>query len=185
MVPADEHVLSQMLDLALRHDGPTAIRYPKGVLPVIDVDRTPVELGKSEVLSWSDEGAIVCCGAQLADCLKAADILREEGIDVGVINARFVKPLDSEVVLRAVRDCGFVITVEEAALMGGFGSAVLEAAADGGLNTSHIRRLGIPDQFIEHGERGELLADLGLDAMGIAAVCRRCAAACGAPNTLK
>ncbi len=110
-----------------------------------------VEFGKSEVLSWSDEGAIVCCGAQLADCLKAADLLRDEGLNVGVINARFVKPLDSEVVLRAIRDCGFVVTVEEASLMGGFGSAVLETAADAGLNTSHVRRLGIPDKYIEHG----------------------------------
>jgi len=98
----------------------------------------------------SDEGAIICCGAQLADCLKAADLLRDEEINVGVINARFVKPLDREVVLRAVRDCAFVVTVEESSLMGGFGSAVLEAAADAGLNTGHIRRLGIPDKFIEH-----------------------------------
>jgi 1-deoxy-D-xylulose-5-phosphate synthase len=182
MAPADEHDLSQMLDLALRHDGPCAIRYPKGTLPTIVADRTPVELGKSEVLSWSDEGAIVCCGAQLSDCLKAADLLRDEGIHVGVINARFVKPLDTEIVLQAVRDCGFVVTVEESSLMGGFGSAVLEAAADAGLDTSHICRLGIPDKFIEHGERGELLADLGLDASGIAATCRACAITCGASS---
>lgn len=158
------------------------MRYPKGTLPAIVADRTPVEFGKSEVLSWSDEGAIVCCGAQLPDCLKAADLLRDEGINVGVINARFVKPLDSEVVLRAVRECGFVVTVEESSLMGGFGSAVLEEAADAGLNTSHIRRLGIPDKFIEHGERGELLAALGLDANGIAATCRACASTCDASS---
>src|SRR4051812_8367818 len=182
MAPADEHDLSQMLDLALRHDGPCAIRYPKGTLPTIVAERTPVELGKSEVFSWSDEGAIVCCGAQLPDCLKAADLLRDEGINVGVINARFVKPLDTEVLLRAVRDCGFVVTVEESSLMGGFGSALLEAAADAGLNTSHIRRLGIPDKYIEHAERGELLADLGLDATGIAKACRTCATTCGIPS---
>ncbi len=175
MAPADEHDLSQMLDLALRHEGPCAIRYPKGALPTVDAERTPVEPGKSEVLSWSDEGVILCCGAQLADCLKAADKLRDEGINVGVVNARFAKPLDTEVVLRAVRECAIVVTVEEAALMGGFGSAVLEAASDAGLNTSHIRRLGIPDQYIEHGERGELLTDLGLDAAGIAAACRESA----------
>ena len=99
-------------------------------------------------------------------------MLREEGLHVGVINARFAKPLDSEAMLHCVRDCGFVVTVEEGSLIGGFGSAVLELAADAGLNTSHIRRLGIPDKFIEHGERGELLADLGLDATGIAAACR-------------
>ncbi|HVT30419.1 MAG TPA: transketolase C-terminal domain-containing protein, partial [Lacipirellulaceae bacterium] len=172
MAPADEHDLSQMLDLALRHDGPCAIRYPKAVIPAIDGQRTLVEFGRSEVLIWGDDGAILCCGALVPECLKAAELLRDEGIRVGVVNARFAKPLDRDVTLRAVRDCGFVATVEEAALLGGFGSAVLEAAADAGLNTSHIRRLGIPDRFIEHGERGELLADLGLDAIGIAAKCR-------------
>jgi 1-deoxy-D-xylulose-5-phosphate synthase len=185
MAPADEHDLAQMLDLALRHDGPCAIRYPKAALPTIDADRTPVELAKSEVISWSDEGAILCCGALLPECLKAADMLREEGIHVGVINARFVKPLDTETVLRCVRDCGFVVTVEEAALMGGFGSSVLETAADAGLDTSRVTRLGIPDKFIEHGERGELLADLGLDAAGIAATCRACATACETPTRVQ
>ncbi len=180
MAPADEYDMGQMLDVALRYDGPCAIRYPKAVLPTIAAERTPVEVGKSEVLSWSDDGVILCCGAQLADCVKAAALLQEEGINVGVVNVRFVKPLDLDIVLRAVRECGFVVTVEESSLMGGFGSAVLEAAADAGLNTSHIRRLGIPDRFIEHGERGELLADLGLDASGIAAACRKCAASCGA-----
>jgi 1-deoxy-D-xylulose-5-phosphate synthase len=172
MAPADESDLSQMLNLALQHDGPCAIRYPKGAVLPIEGERTPVEIGKSEILSWSDDGAILCCGALLPECLKAAALLRDEGLNVGIINARFVKPLDSEVMLRAVRECGFVVTVEEAALMAGFGSAVVEAAADAGLNTSRIRRLGIPDKFIEHAERGELLADLGLDAAGIAATCR-------------
>jgi 1-deoxy-D-xylulose-5-phosphate synthase len=172
MAPADEHDLSQMLELGLRQDGPSAIRYPKAGLPTIDGERTPVELGKSEVLSAGKDGAILCCGALVSECLKAAELLRQEGLNVGVINARFVKPLDTEAALRAVGDCDFVVTVEEAALAGGFGSAVLEAAADAGLNTSRVRRLGIPDRFIEHGERGELLADLGLDAQGIAAACR-------------
>ncbi len=172
IAPADEHDLSQMLDLALRHDGPCAIRYPKGVVQPIEGDRSPVDFGKIEVLSWSDGGAIVACGALLPAALEAARLLQEEGLNVGVINARFVKPLDAEAVLRAVRDCNFVVTVEEAALAGGFGSAVLEAAADAGLDTSRIRRLGIPDRFVEHAERGELLADLGLDAAGIAAACR-------------
>ncbi len=96
-----------------------------------------------------------------------------EGLEVGVINARFVKPLDREMILDAVENSPFVITVEEGALAGGFGSAVLEAAADARLDTSRIRRLGIPDEFIEHGERAELLADLGLDAGGIARACRQ------------
>ncbi|HEX4412877.1 MAG TPA: 1-deoxy-D-xylulose-5-phosphate synthase [Lacipirellulaceae bacterium] len=175
MAPADEHDLAQMLDFALRHDGPCAIRYPKATLPSIAENRAPLELGKAEVLSKGEEGAILCCGALVPECLKAASLLREEGVHVGVINARFVKPLDVELFNHAVRDCGFVVTVEEGALMGGFGSAVLEAAVDAGLNTSHVRRLGIPDKFIEHGERGELLADLGLDASGIAAACQNLA----------
>jgi 1-deoxy-D-xylulose-5-phosphate synthase len=156
----------------LLHDSPCAIRYPKGAVPPIDGERSPVEFGKSEVLSWSEDGAIVACGAPVPAALAAARLLQDDGLSVGVINARFVKPLDAESILRAVRDCGFVVTVEEAALAGGFGSAVLEAAADAGLDTSRVRRLGIPDQFIEHAERGELLADLGLDAAGIAAACR-------------
>jgi 1-deoxy-D-xylulose-5-phosphate synthase len=118
---------------------------------------------------------ILNCGALLPACLDAAEQLRNEGIHVGVVNARFVKPLDSELVTRAVRDCGFVVTVEEAALMGGFGSAVLEESASAGLDASRVRRLGIPDRFIEHAERHELLTDLGLDAAGIAIACREAA----------
>jgi 1-deoxy-D-xylulose-5-phosphate synthase len=116
---------------------------------------------------------IISFGPLAAASIEAARQLADDGLHVGVINARFLKPLDTDAVFRAIRSCGFVITVEEAALAGGFGSAVLEAAADAGLETRHIRRLGIPDQFIEHGERGELLADLGLDAAGLARACRR------------
>jgi 1-deoxy-D-xylulose-5-phosphate synthase len=175
MAPADEHDLRQMLALSLHHLGPCAIRYPKAVAPTIEGERAAVEFAKGEVLSWSDEGMILCFGALLPYCVEAARQLSRDGISVGIVNMRFVKPLDRDIVLRAVRECRFVVTVEEGALMGGFGSAVLETAADAGLNTGHVRRLGIPDQFIEHGERGELLADLGLDAAGIAAACRQLA----------
>ncbi|HEY1602260.1 MAG TPA: transketolase C-terminal domain-containing protein, partial [Pirellulales bacterium] len=98
--------------------------------------------------------------------------LRSEGLDVGVVNARFIKPLDTETILRAIDTASLVVTVEEGALPGGFGSAILEAAADAGVAASHVRRLGMPDRFVEHGERGELLADLRLDAAGIAATVR-------------
>jgi 1-deoxy-D-xylulose-5-phosphate synthase len=172
MAPADENDLAQMLDLSLCHNGPCAIRYPKAALPNIDARRAPVAFGKSEILSWGVDGAILCAGALLPACLEAARLLRDDGVNIAVINARFVKPIDSDVVLRAVRDCGFIVTVEEGALMAGFGSAVLETAADAGVDTSRVRRLGISDKFIEHAERGELLADLGLDANGIAGACR-------------
>ena len=86
---------------------------------------------------------------------------------VGVVNVRFVKPLDSHTICKAIEECGFVLTIEEASLMGGFGSAVLEAANDAGLSTTHVRRLGLPDRFILHAERDEQLAEVGLDVDGI------------------
>lgn len=172
MAPADQSDLEQMLHLALKHEGPCAIRYPKASLPTITATRTPVEFAKSEVLSWGHDGVILSIGGMLPACLEAARQLQEEGLSVGVVNMRFIKPLDTDVVYRAFREGGFVLTVEEGALMAGFGSAVLEAASDAGLDTSRVRRLGIPDRFIEHAERAELLADLGLDALGIAAACR-------------
>jgi 1-deoxy-D-xylulose-5-phosphate synthase len=172
MAPADEIDLDQMLSLALQHNGPCAIRYPKATLTAIEGERAPVELGKSEVLSWGEDGALLCCGALLPECIRAAELLRKEGIQVAVVNARFAKPLDIETLSRVIRECGFAITVEEGALAGGFGSAVIEMATDAGLDTSRVRRIGIPDRFIEHGERSELLADLGLDVAGIVATCR-------------
>jgi 1-deoxy-D-xylulose-5-phosphate synthase len=111
----------------------------------------------------------------LPSCLAAAEKLEAEGLEIGVINARFVKPVDAETILPAIERAGFVITVEEAALMAGFGSAVLETAADAGVATTHVRRLGIPDRFIEHGERNELLAELGLDEPGITTALRETA----------
>ncbi|MEX1223603.1 MAG: transketolase C-terminal domain-containing protein, partial [Pirellulales bacterium] len=99
----------------------------------------------------------------------------EQGLDVGVVNARFIKPLDAETIVAAIRESSFVVTVEEGALMGGFGSAVLEAANDAGVSTAHVKRLGIPDHFVEHGERSELLADLALDAAGIERTCKELA----------
>src|SRR5205085_3008297 len=105
--------------------------------------------------------------------VKAAELLRKEGLEIGVINARFAKPLDKGTILRALEEIPLVLTVEEGTLEGGFGSAVLEAANSAGLDTRHLVRLGIPDRFIEHGERPELLADLGLDVNGICATVRR------------
>jgi 1-deoxy-D-xylulose-5-phosphate synthase len=129
-------------------------------------------LGRAEVIDWGQDGMLIACGTLLSSCLKAAAVLRSEGIDVGVINARFIKPLDHETILKAVSDSPFVVTVEEAALAGGFGSAVVEAASDQGISTARVRRLGIPDRYILHAERGEQLAELGLDVEGIVRVCR-------------
>jgi 1-deoxy-D-xylulose-5-phosphate synthase len=172
MAPGDQSDVAPMIQWALQHAGPVAIRYPKAASETIDRPTSPIKLGKSEVLHWGRDGTFIACGTLLSACVKAAELLAEDGIDFGAINARFVKPLDTETILRAVRESPVVVTVEEGVLMGGFGSAVLEAAADAGLNASKIHRLGIPDQFIEHGGRSELLADLGLDVLGIVRTCR-------------
>jgi 1-deoxy-D-xylulose-5-phosphate synthase len=173
MAPGDDLDLMAMLDFALAHDGPASLRYPKAAAERIERPATPIELGRAEVIDWGHDCILIACGTLLGDCVRAAAVLRSEGLDVGVVNARFVKPLDSETTLRAIETASCVVTVEEGALAGGFGSAVLEAAADAGLAAGHVRRLGLPDRFIEHGERGELLAELGLDAAGIAATVRQ------------
>ncbi|HTQ39241.1 MAG TPA: 1-deoxy-D-xylulose-5-phosphate synthase [Pirellulales bacterium] len=186
LAPGDAVDLPAMLEFALSFPGPVAIRYPKATAEDAgklcdqdERDRTPIELARAEVFDWGRDGIMLACGTLLMNCLKAAEMLRADGLDVGVVNMRFVKPLDTDVVFKALEDCPFVLSVEEGGLAGGFGSAVLEVAADAGLNASHVARRGIPDRFIEHGERGELLADLGLDAAGLARTCRELAQRAG------
>ena len=170
--------------MPLAHDGPCAIRYPKAAAPALDVMRSPITLGRAEVFGSGHDLTIMACGAVLADCLAAAESLRRDGVEASVINARFVKPLDRDLLVQAVSNSTAVLTVEEAARAGGFGSAVLEAASDEGLGTRHIRRLGVPDRFIEHASRAQLLADLGLDTPGIAAACRRALGMKSSPVTV-
>ncbi len=167
MAPGDARDVAPMLEFSLEHSSPCSIRYPKCTAPEIEREFSPIELGKAEVIQWGSDGTIICYGALLETCLAAAAQLREDGLDVGVVNARFVKPLDREVMLRALTDTAMVITVEEGVLAGGFGSALLELAADEGVSTDRIKRLGIPDIYVEHGSREELLADLGLDINSI------------------
>jgi 1-deoxy-D-xylulose-5-phosphate synthase len=189
MAPGDAWDAPAMLAFALQHDGPISMRYPKASAVSVNpglqageerrvgaaVNREPIELGRSETLRPGRDGTILCLGTLLSECLAAADLLAADGLEVGVVNMRFAKPIDKDAIERALRDSGFVLTVEEGCLAGGFGSAVLEVASDLGLETSRLKRLGLPDRFIEHGERSELLADLGLDAKGLAAACRELA----------
>jgi 1-deoxy-D-xylulose-5-phosphate synthase len=156
-----------MVDFSLSHGGPSSIRYPKAPVEWIERPVAPVELGRAEVLGWGNDGMIIAYGTLLGACRRAADRLRTEGLDVGLINARFAKPIDEETILRAIRESGFVLTVEEGTLAGGFGSAVLEAANAARLDTRHVARLGIPDRFIDHAERHEQLHELQLDAEGV------------------
>lgn len=176
MAPGDAHDVAPMLEFALQFDGPTSLRYPKANAETLPGDRAPLELGKAEVFHWGRDGMILAFGTLAADAVRAAEQLRAEGLDVGVANMRFVKPIDHAVVARAAREANFIVTVEEGCLQGGFGTAVLESLADQGLSIP-VKRLGIPDRYVEHGERGEVLAALGLDTAGIANACREAAAA--------
>jgi 1-deoxy-D-xylulose-5-phosphate synthase len=173
MAPGDELDIAPMLRFALSQNGPTSMRYPKASLEKVERSVAPIELAQAEIFEWATDGMLVAYGTLFPTCLKAAERLREEGIEVGVINARFAKPLDTATLLKAVEDLPLVVTVEEGTLQGGFGSAVLEAANAAGLDTRNIVRLGIPDRFVEHAERAELLADLGLDVNGICETVRR------------
>ena len=176
IAPGDEMDVAPMIEFSLTHPGPVAMRYPKAQVERCPRQPDPLVLGKAEYVRHGTDGTIVACGALMPSCLRAAAQLEaEDGLSVGVINARFVKPLDTEMILDALSETSFMITVEEGALMGGFGSAVLEAANDAGLDTSRLRRLGIPDVFVEHGDRNELLAEMDLDVPGIVEACRRIA----------
>ncbi len=182
MAPGDEADVAPMLRFALEFAGPVSLRYPKASLEKVERAPAPLELGQAEVHDWGSDGVLVAYGTLFPACVKAAEQLRQEGLDVGVINARFVKPLDRATLLRAVEEQPFVITVEEGTLEGGFGSALLEAANAAGLDTRNVVRLGIPDRFIEHGERHELLTELGLDVDGI---CRTARRAAGRPQEIE
>ena len=169
--PGDELEVRPLLEFALQSTSPVSIRYPKTKVEQVPREVAPVRLGKSEVLSWGRDGTIIACGTMLAQAVSAAEQLMALGLSVGVVNARFIKPIDEEVIARAA-GTGFVISIEENAAMGGFGSAVLEAANRLSLNTERFRILAIPDSFVEHGDRDELLADLGLDAAGLVRVAK-------------
>ncbi|MCL2623899.1 MAG: 1-deoxy-D-xylulose-5-phosphate synthase, partial [Planctomycetaceae bacterium] len=167
MAPGCAQDMEAMLRFAISQNAPAAIRYPKTEAPTIARDYQPLELGKAEIIRRGTDGMIAVCGGQLADAISASQILAERGINVGVINARFVKPLDTQTILEPLLQGRFLVTVEEGMLAGGFGSAVLEAASAECLDTRLLHRLGIPDLYVEHGERNELLAKLGLNVQGI------------------
>jgi 1-deoxy-D-xylulose-5-phosphate synthase len=173
MAPGDELDVAPMLRFALGLNSPAAMRYPKANLERIERAVAPIALGQAEVHEWGTDAIFIAYGTLFANCVKAAEKLRAKGLDVGVINARFCKPLDRTTLLKAVEEVPLVVTVEEGTLEGGFGSALLEAANEAHLDTRNIVRVGLPDRFVEHAERGELLADLGLSADGLCETVRQ------------
>jgi 1-deoxy-D-xylulose-5-phosphate synthase len=174
LAPSDEHDLVTMVDWAIEQPGPVAIRYPKTGVESHAFPRAPLAMGRSETVVEGSDGLVIVCGTLLGAAIDAAAMLRGEGLEVTVVNARFVKPLDEHLKER-IEAAPWTVTIEENVLPTGFGSSVLELVSDAGIPHGPIVRLGLPDRFVEHGERGELLADLGLDGAGIAATCRRLA----------
>jgi 1-deoxy-D-xylulose-5-phosphate synthase len=168
MDPKDEDELQDMMFTALQHNGPSAIRYPRGTGPGTPVKETPraLEIGKAEVLQDSKAGsdvAIFSLGGMLPEAERLATMLRKEGQSVALINARFAKPVDHDCIARFAKRCSLIVTFEDHVLAGGFGSAVLESLAEQGIETPVVR-IGWPDQFIEHGKVESLRAKYGLTA---------------------
>jgi 1-deoxy-D-xylulose-5-phosphate synthase len=175
MAPKDENELQHMLMTAIEHNGPAALRYPRGSGFGVPLDQTfrALPLGKAEVIRAGQDGVILAIGSMVYPACEAANTLAAEGIDLAVVNARFIKPLDRELILSLARGLGRIFTVEENALMGGFGSAVLELLEEEGVEGTEVMRFGYPDAFIEQGEQPELRKMYGLDSEGIAAGIRR------------
>ncbi|MEZ5465732.1 MAG: 1-deoxy-D-xylulose-5-phosphate synthase [Lysobacteraceae bacterium] len=169
MAPADENECRQMLSTGFRHEGPTAVRYPRGKGPGVAIDTSldTLPIGKAELRRKGRGVAILAFGAMLSPALEAGDAL-----DASVVNMRFVKPLDTALVRQLAESHELLVTVEDNAVMGGAGSAVAEWLAAESIATP-ILQLGLPDHYLEHMERGDMLASVGLDADGITASIRR------------
>lgn len=174
MAPADEPELEQALRFGLKLNGPWAVRYPRDTVPDPFGEAPPFHLGKGRVMLEGPDATVLAYGSTVAPALEAARRLAAEGLFLTVVNARFAKPLDEDMVTTAVTRGVPIVTVEEHSTAGGFGSAVLETANRLGLPTDGIVRLGMaPERFYEHGARAAQLAEAGIDAPGIAATVRR------------
>jgi 1-deoxy-D-xylulose-5-phosphate synthase len=171
MAPKDENEFQHMLNTASLLAQPVAIRYPRGRGEGVAMDSTLklLEMGKGEVLAEGGDLLMLPVGSMVYRACEVARKLREEGIRVTVVNPRFIKPLDSQLLCGLAQKIGRVVTIEEHILAGGFGSAVIELLHERGLLDVEVLRLGIPDQFLEHGPQRVLREKWGLDCRGILA----------------
>ncbi len=171
MAPSDEAELANMLFTAIKHGGPVAVRYPRGVGLGVDIpeELEPLEIGKGRLIHDGGDVAILSVGNMLRACEEAVALLKEEGITPSLIDARFIKPLDEELIVEAVGKSYLVVTVEENVLAGGFGSGVLELLADRGLlgGDRQVLRFGVPDTFLPHASQDELRRMIGLTPQAI------------------
>ena len=169
MAPKDENELRHMLKTAVKCGRPAAIRYPRGEGYNIDISSPTKELpfGKAEILKDGNALLILAIGVTVYPAMDAAKRLEKIGINAAVVNCRFAKPLDEDLIISFAKKTGKVMTVEENALDGGFGSAVLELLEKNGLSGCSVKRIGVPDEFVEHGSQKELRRLYCLDADGI------------------
>jgi len=165
MVPKDEDELQDMMYTAMLHEGPSAIRYPRGIGPGVPVKAEPVmlEIGKAEVVRDGSDVVIFGLGAMLPEAERLAKMIEAEGHSAAVVNPRFAKPVDRDCIERYADKCGLIVTMEDHVLAGGFGSAVLECLNEQEIDVPVVR-IGWPDQFIEHGKVESLREKYGLTA---------------------
>ncbi|MBE9076849.1 1-deoxy-D-xylulose-5-phosphate synthase [Romeria aff. gracilis LEGE 07310] len=165
MAPKDEAELQRMIVTGIDHtDGPIAVRYPRGSghgVPLMEEGWEPLPIGKAELLRQGDDILLVGYGTMVYPAMQTAEILSEHGVEATVINARFAKPLDTELILPRAQQLGRVVTLEEGCLMGGFGSALAEALLDEGIQVP-VLRLGVPDALVDHAEPNQSKTTLGL-----------------------
>jgi 1-deoxy-D-xylulose-5-phosphate synthase len=168
--PRDENELQHLLYTAVRSKHPMAIRYPRGSGLGVELDPQlrEIPIGKGEILRHGKDVVILAIGTMVAPSLEAARELALNGIEATVVNARFAKPLDAELIIGLAGDIKRLVTVEENALSGGFGSSVVSLLKESGVSDIQVKSIGIPDEFVEQGSQAILRSSYGLDAKGIA-----------------
>jgi len=184
MAPKDPDELKAMLTFAVQQKKPVAIRYPRGALPILTNDASliytrhgletePVKIGKAEVIKKGREIAIIAIGSMVSTAVEVSAILLRKKVDAAVVNARFVNPIDGQMIEDICASCRRIVTIEEGVLEGGFGSAVLEFIETENIKGVRVKRFGLPDKFIEHGKRDELFKKYNLTPDAICDVIMR------------
>jgi 1-deoxy-D-xylulose-5-phosphate synthase len=172
MMPKDENELRNMLYTAVQYnDGPIAVRYPRINTRGVGIDETmsALPIGKWEVVSEGNSVALLAIGPMVQIAEEAAEKLKREGIHARVVNARFIKPLDSEMLLQIAKENMNIVSIEEASVLGGLGSAIMEFYAEHNIFDMKVKPLGVPDYFVEHGSIKEQRHEVGLEADRIVA----------------
>ncbi len=175
MAPKDENELVRMLITAIAHNGPIAVRYPRGTVlgNKIETQHAPLPIGEGEVLKEGDDILILAIGRTVSEALSAHSTLKEENVSAMVVNCRFIKPLDVDLIRSCAEKTPRIITVEENVRHGGFGSAVLECLNDQGVTGLRVERLGVPDTFVEHGPQNVLRSKFNINAQAIINAAKR------------